>query len=301
MTRLAWLSKHATPVARDGAFHWFPADDDRELRTRLVERMRGIEPPAALFELTAHRVAWALVFTATAPTDQRSYSGLALAIAEATPLDGAALLAALDVPIAAPRAGIRDPEVEAEAGEVAGALGGAAIALLGDGNLRVGDPTAPSVPRAVGRVLAALPRATHARTIVGTVRRGAPATATGLAAVLARAVDEPGSREARAWAMCRELADARGTEARVAEPPAGDPIAALHAWGRGRSRATADALADALADRVLAVALAGGDPAAPIGEARWAALLPAARRTELLAALAMRGASWRALIETHLA
>ncbi len=280
MIRRAQLSKDVTPVARDGAFHWSPADADGELRARFVERMRGIAPPAALFELAPGHAAWATLFAGIAPIDQRHYTGLALAIADDPDAGSAALLATLD-----------------DAPGVAH-LAEAAAGLLGDGVVRVADPTAPGLAAAIARVLAVLPRAMRMRTIVGAVRRGA-AVIDGLPAVIAHALVEPGSRAAIAWSVCRELADRRGVDCRAlaASDPAGDLVATLHAWGRGTD--DPDAAADALADRVLATALAGGDPSAPIGEARWSALLPARRRTALLAAVADRGATLRALVESH--
>jgi hypothetical protein len=79
----------------------------------------------------------------------------------------------------------------------------------------------------------------------------------------------------------------------------------LHAWGRGRldRSPTADTLPARLADlvalRVLARLAADDDPSAAIAEARWYALLSAGRRQVLLAAVAQRTASLRALVEGH--
>lgn len=77
----------------------------------------------------------------------------------------------------------------------------------------------------------------------------------------------------------------------------------LHAWGRGRLDRSPAAdtlpvrLADLVALRVIARLAADADPGAAIAEARWHALLPARRRHALLAAVARRTASLRALVE----
>jgi hypothetical protein len=104
VNRHAWLQKHPTPLATRGEFHWYPAAPepaDRELRASFVERVRGIEPPAVLWQLEAGRVAWGQVFSAIAPTDGRRYVGLVLSIIEGDGLP-ADLLAMLVPPAAAP-------------------------------------------------------------------------------------------------------------------------------------------------------------------------------------------------------
>ena len=85
MNRHAWLQKHPSPLTSGGEFHWYPdvpQVGDRELRAGFVERVRGIEPPAVLWQLERGRVAWGQVFSATAPLDGRRYVGLVLSVVE---------------------------------------------------------------------------------------------------------------------------------------------------------------------------------------------------------------------------
>ena len=77
---------------------------------------------------------------------------------------------------------------------------------------------------------------------------------------------------------------------------AGEWLATLNAWGRGKVARDVDELADRVALRVLAQLVADRDPAWAIAEARWHALLPAHRRTELLTAVARRADTLKALI-----
>jgi hypothetical protein len=80
VNRHAWLQKHPSPLTSDGEFHWYPdvpQVGDRELRAGLVERVRGIEPPAVLWQLERGRVAWGQVFSATAPLDGGAMSARA--------------------------------------------------------------------------------------------------------------------------------------------------------------------------------------------------------------------------------
>jgi hypothetical protein len=103
--RHAWLQKHPTPTASSGDFHWHPNVDDeidRGARLAIVERMRGVAPPAVLWRLAPGRVTWAQVFAATAPGDGRRYLGLVMTTAEADGASAADLLASLRVPAARP-------------------------------------------------------------------------------------------------------------------------------------------------------------------------------------------------------
>jgi hypothetical protein len=147
-----------------------------------------------------------------------------------------------------------------------------------------------------------------------------------VAGLVAAAWSDPASRAAQAWALLCELAAAQertvdevaGELAAVEQPAwaltdaeravlgeARDFAGTLHAWGRGRLDAVASAatlparLADAVALRVLACLIADRDPHGPIAEARWYALLPAARRGVLLDAVLRRAGSLRALVEVH--
>jgi len=330
VVRHAWLQKHASPSARDGEFHWHPPDRDRELRASCVERLRGIEPPAVLWQLSMGQVAWAQLFTATAPLDRRRYVGVALAIADepgAHPVD---LLASLVAPAAAPWSeGADEPR---EAIGLAPAASDALVAAIArgpltGGSVRVADPYDAQLPRLVASVERLLPAS-----VTTTLRRGAwratGGTATGdrIGELIARAWRDPRSHAAHAWQLLVELADARGAtiDAMAAELDRLDDIAqraltahelellgrgarsfldVLHAWGRGRLDRSADAatlptrLADVVALRVLARLVAGGDGAPAIREARWHALLPVARRMALLSAVVGRAHSLRRMVE----
>lgn len=100
--RHAWLQKHPSPAASRGEFHWYPPEGDRELRASFVERSRGVDAPAVLWQLAPGRVSWARMFAATAPIDGRRYVGMVLTIAEGERAAPAELLEALAVPEAAP-------------------------------------------------------------------------------------------------------------------------------------------------------------------------------------------------------
>src|SRR5262245_2166376 len=100
--RHAWLQKHPSPAASRGEFHWYPPEEDRELRASFVERSRGVDAPAVLWQLAPGRASWARMFAATAPVDGRRYVGMVLTIAEGERAEPAELLEALEVPEAAP-------------------------------------------------------------------------------------------------------------------------------------------------------------------------------------------------------
>src|SRR5262249_56664316 len=107
MNRHAWLQEHPRPRATGGEFHWYPevrGAGDRELRAGFVERVRGIEPPAVLWQLERGRVAWGQVFAAIAPLDGRRYVGMVLSVVEGD-RPACDLLAALAPPPAAPWSG----------------------------------------------------------------------------------------------------------------------------------------------------------------------------------------------------
>jgi len=331
VVRHAWLQKHASPSARDGEFHWHPADRDRELRASCVERLRGIEPPAVLWQLSVGQVAWAQLFAATAPHDRRRYVGVALAVADEPGAQPADLLAALTVPAAAPWHDGADDAPREAIGVVPAATDAvvAAIArgLLSGGSVRVPDPYDAQLPRLVASIERLLPSS-----VTTTLRRGAwratggTATIDRIGELIARAWRDPRSQAAHAWQLLVELAGARGAtiDAMAAELDRLDDVAEraltahelellgrdprsfldmLHAWGRGRLDRSAHAatlptrLADVVALRVLARLVAGGDGAPAIREARWHALLPAARRSALLRAVVERAQSLRRIVE----
>jgi hypothetical protein len=300
MTRYAWLQKHPTPVARDGAFHWYPAtDDDRDVRASFAARLPSAT--GVLWELAPGRVAWAHTFVATAPSDNRRYTGLALAIVDGDE-SPATLLAQLAPPIAtpwaetasasgptarlAPRAELPDPAAVARA-------------LLDGGSASIGDIAHRGLPRAIAAIERAMPAYVTAQPRRGAWLAGDAAPIDDRVAALA--VAAPASNAARAWRLACELASVDCTvdaivAASAAFAPAGDFVATLNAWGRGKLARDVDELAERVALRVLARLIADRDPTSAIAEARWHALLPAARRTELLGAVARRAATLRGLI-----
>ncbi len=322
--RHAWLQKHPSPSAAAGEFHWHPPDRDRELRTSCVERLRGIEPPAVLWSLAPGRVAWAQLFAATAPVDRRSYVGVVLTIVEDDGARPADLLAALIAPPAEPWQ--RDDAMA----ERAGALGeseavAVARSLVSGGSAYVADPANARLAAELAALERLVPAATADRPREGacTTRKAARGNDP-VAELLVAAARAPGSRADVAWQLLGELATARGRT--LDDVAAEDPEDALHAaltdrerelagtagfvetlhgWGRGRLDASDAAatlpvrLADVLALRVLGHLVRGDDAGAAISEARWHALLPAARRTELFAAASARTGALRVLVEAH--
>src|SRR4051794_4835824 len=167
--RHAWLQKHPSPLTSAGEFHWYPEagrPGARELRAGLVERVRGIEPPAVLWQLERGRIAWAQVFAATAPVDGRRYVGLVLSVVEGN-LPACDLLAALAPPPAAPWSeGLatasrgREPAVQELAAvrrEARGDVAGVARALLSGGPARFDDPESPGLPAWIASIERILP------------------------------------------------------------------------------------------------------------------------------------------------
>ncbi len=337
MNRHAWLQKHPSPRATGGEFHWYPevpAAGDRELRAGFVERVRGIEPPAVLWQLERGRVAWGQVFAATAPLDGRRYVGLVLSVVEGDrPV--ADLLATLAPPPAAPwteaiaTASLgRELAVQELAGlsrATQGDVAGIARALLSGGSASVDDPTSPELPPWIASIERVLPEPSGKPRCGVWCTGGASGSRDRVAELAARAWREPASRAAKAWTLLCELAAARGesvdrvgvaleaidagavlTADERAELPGGSSVVdVLHAWGRGRLDRSSAAgtlaarLADLVALRVLARLAAGDDGSGAIAEARWYALLSAERRKALLAAVAQRTASLRVLVEAH--
>jgi hypothetical protein len=345
--RHAWLQKHPSPAASGGEFHWYPREGDRELRASCVERLRGVDPPAVLWELAPGRVVWARPFAAIAPTDARRYVGLVLTIVEqggATPAD---LLDKLVAPAATPWTAqaqpthrervasialrgfasldlAEDDALTVDAGGCNGDVASVARALLSGGTARVGDPAHVGLAAWIASIERWMPEP-----VVATVRRGvwAAGTARGdgdrVAELVAGAWRDRLSSEARAWRVLGELAEARGVtvdaiagevaalddtgaltdEERAVLPGPRGFVDVLHAWGRGQldqcpTAGTLPArLADAVALRILAQLVAGDDARGAIAEARWYALLPAARRQTLLETVASRAVSLRALVE----
>ena len=339
MNRHAWLQKHPSPLTAGGEFHWYPegpAAGDRELRAGFVERVRGIESPAVLWQLERGRVAWGQVFSATAPLDGRRYVGLVLSVVEAD-RPASDLLTMLAPPPPAPwteanatesrSRELAVQELAAIRREAWGDVAGVARALLSGGAARVSDPASLRLPAWIASIERTLPEpGGKPRCGVWSTggSGGAPVAGDRVAELAAAAWQEPASRQGRAWTLLCELAAARGesidqvgaalaaldagaaltAEERAVVGPGG-VVEVLHAWGRGRldrspaAETLAERLADLVALRVLARLAAGDDPGEAIAEARWYALVPAQRRAALLDAVARRTASLRTVVEAH--
>jgi hypothetical protein len=227
-------------------------------------------------------------------------------------------------------------EVAAVRRETRGEVSAVARALLAGGPARVDDPESAGLPAWIASIERILPEpgskprcgvwcagAIGATGLGAMAGPGGPGARDRVAELAAAAWREPASRQARAWTLLCELAAARGEsidaigaaldvidpgaaltpEERTLAP--GGVVDVLHAWGRGRldrspgAGTLAARLADLVALRVLTRLAAGDEPGAAIAEARWYALVPAARRTQLLAAVARRTASLRAVVEAH--
>jgi hypothetical protein len=337
MKRHAWLQKHPSPRATGGEFHWYPetpAVADRELRAGFVERVRGIEPPAVLWQFERGRVAWGQVFSATAPLDGRRYVGLVLSVVEGD-RSAADLLATLAPPPAAPWTegiatesdgrGLAVQELAAASRAARADVADVVRALISGGAASVEDPTSAELPRWIASIERVLPEPGIRPRCGVWCTGGAPGSRDRVAELAAAAWRDPASRAARAWTLLCELAIVRGesvdrtggaleaidpgavlTAAERADLAGGGSVVdVLHAWGRGRLDRSPDAdtlaarLADLVALRVLARLAAGHDASGAIAEARWYALLSASRRDALLAAVAARTASLRVLVEAH--
>jgi hypothetical protein len=325
LVRHAWLQKHPSPAAGGGEFHWYSvvpppaATGDRELRAHLVERARGLEPPAILWELAPERVVWAQPFSAIAPLDGRRYVGLVVTVVEAPATTAADLLATLVVPPARPW--MRD-ELPSPTYDIAARLEiePLARALIAGGTLRIADPTHPSLAMQLAELERLLPARTTSSVRRGAFLAGTPAEPDRVAALLVAAWRDPRSPYARAFRVLCDLAGARDQmldevaaldpdavltdeERAVLAAPPRDLPDLLHSWGRGRfdlcptAGSLTERLADAVALRAFAQLAGGNDGHRAIAEARWHSLLPAARRTSLLAAVASRATSLRSLVE----
>jgi len=298
VNRHAWLQKHPSPLTSGGEFHWFPeglAADDRELRAGFVERVRGVEPPAVLWQIERGRVAWGQVFSATAPLDGRRYVGLVLSVVDGDRATGD-LIAMLEPPPAAPwQAGLATEaagrelavqELAAARREACGDVAGVARALISGGAARVDDPESARLPAWIASLERILPEP-GAKPRCGVWSSAAGSGAHDRVAELAAAAwREPASHQGCGWTLLCELAAARGesldevgaaldaidvgvaltAEERALVGPCA-VVDVLHAWGRGRldRSPAADTLAARLADlvalRVLA-RLADGDDGA---------------------------------------
>jgi hypothetical protein len=264
--RHAWLQKHPTPTAATGEFHWHPANalggaptgdlaqasiavargappltaiplarssaDVGDLRLSLVDRLRGVVPPAALWQVAPGRVVWAQVFAATAPGDGRRYCGLAVTVAESAGASAGELLASLIVPAAAPWSGepserevvlVRSPAAALSSTQrshrdaVLPAPISAVRALISGGVGAVDDPARPDLPAWIASLEAWLPASITTRPRQGEWRGGTPQLAAAVdpvaAVLLAAWCPADGvaaARSRRAWAILTELAATQG-------------------------------------------------------------------------------------------
>jgi hypothetical protein len=226
-------------------------------------------------------------------------------------------------------------EVAAVRRETRGDVAAVARALLSGGPARIDDPESAGLPAWIASIERIVPEpggkprcGVWCAGAIGATGPGATAGSGAgardrVAELAAAAWREPASRQARAWTLLCELAaarsesiDALGAALDALDPGAaltpeeralapGGVVDVLHAWGRGRldrspaAGTLAARLADLVALRVLTRLAAGDEPGAAIAEARWYALVPAARRTQLLAAVVRRTASLRAVVEAH--
>jgi hypothetical protein len=222
VVRHAWLQKHPSPAAASGEFHWYPREGDRELRSELVERVRGLEPPAVLWELAPGRVVWARSFAATAPMDGRRYVGLVVTIAESVIGRGTEracdLLRAVDVPAAAPwssaapedlqHAAISEFPAATELDALPrGDLIALARGLLSGGVHEISDPMIHDLSlfvAAIERHVADGEASRRGAWIAGDVSKP-----DRVATLLAAAARSPTSDEARAWGVLCDLAESR--------------------------------------------------------------------------------------------
>jgi hypothetical protein len=305
----AYLQKHASPIAAGGEFHWYPAID---AGPELVERLRGVSPPAVLWELAPGRVVWAQTFAATAPTDGRRYVGLVASIVEG---DGAAgeLLGELVAPPARPWGEAGDDAVETD--DIGDPVA-IARALLAGGDAAAGDLGA-RLPARIASFEALVPDGIAARVRCGVwhATGGAPKQDRVAELMVSAWLGNPNAM--RGWRLLGELATARGDSLDVVAADLDDGgldralstderdmlgskrefVSVLNAWGRGQLDGSPGAatlavrLADVLALRALADLVSGRDATLAIAEARWHALLPATRRSELLATAIERAPS----------
>jgi len=209
-----------------------------------------------------------------------------------------------------------------------------ARSVIDGGQARLADPASPSLLATLAALEASMPRSVTATvrwgSCVGAARGDLPKRGRGQTALVAAdpvamlAVSAwlaPTSELGRAWRLLGELAELRArsvdavardiggaaievlTDEERAVVSTGELVDVLHAWGRGRFDLCPTAgtlvarLADAVALRALAELASGRDASAAIAEARWHAVLPAARRETLLRAVVERACSLREVVE----
>ncbi|ACY14994.1 hypothetical protein [Haliangium ochraceum] len=80
--RGAWMQKHPSPSHRRSDFHWHPSDLPARIRAELADNLaRYGSERASVWLIGDDYLAWARSFSATAPGDQRRYTGLAATVA----------------------------------------------------------------------------------------------------------------------------------------------------------------------------------------------------------------------------
>jgi hypothetical protein len=289
-----------------------------------------VSPPAVLWELAPGRVVWAQTFAATAPTDGRRYVGLVASIIEGDGAPGE-LLGELvapparpwgegDEPVASPgsagaRSSAKRCEETIEYDDVGDPVA-IARALLAGGDAAAGD-LGPRLPARIASFEALVPDAIAARVRRGVWHRSAGAPRQDRVAELMVSAWLGNPSAVRGWRLLGELATARGDNLDDVAADLDDGaldralssdergmlgnkrelISVLNAWGRGQLDGSPGAatlavrLADVVALRALADLVSGRDGTMAIAEARWHALLPATRRSELLATVIERAPS----------
>lgn len=77
-----WMQKHPTPAHAGGEYHWYPDTVDREIVDRIASLELGLrERPLSVCAFAPDHVLWLRSFTAVAPNEQRTYTGLSGVIA----------------------------------------------------------------------------------------------------------------------------------------------------------------------------------------------------------------------------
>lgn len=236
--RHAWMQKHPTPTRSGGDFHWHPQIPApiASALSELASRTGG--EPASLWLMSPRFVAWARTFSATAPGEQRRYTGIAASIAQPRNPDewSQALPDALDrleLPPAAPFGGSRWDDVDPKVTSVSDAID---LWPIDTDALSGLFPTADShdaVARAVvagGQAQCAAPHDDRLPTLFGQMLSWLPAaerTATRSGAFVAAATDSADPPGKSAAHMFHYLAGAWFCPRRIR---ARDPLYGVAAW-----------------------------------------------------------------------
>ena len=236
--RHAWMQKHPTPTRSGGDFHWHPpiAPPIASALSELLSRS-GPEP-ATLWMVSPRFIAWARTFSATAPGEQRRYTGMVASIAQPRDMDAWVevvpdVLGQLVLPPAAPFSGTRwdvvDPKLTSASDAIdvwpidtdtlaelfahADSRDSIARAVLTGGQARCVAPHDERLPAIFGQMLSWLPAAERV-----VARGGAFVRSTN------ESVDAPNEAEAN---MFHYLAGAWFCPRRIR---ARDPLFGVTAW-----------------------------------------------------------------------